>query len=66
MKRRANYNVQTLEDQVLVDATEAVQGINQLKSGIASLKAQIDSFSKNNGLSNFNKQAKQIKENNRK
>ena len=59
MKRRANYNVQTLEDQVLVDATEAVQGINQLKSGIASLKAQIDSFSKNNGLSNFNKQAKQ-------
>lgn len=59
MKRRANYNGQTLEDQVLVDATEAVQGINQLKSGIASLKAQIDSFSKNNGLSNFNKQAKQ-------
>ncbi len=58
MKRRA-YKVQTLEDQVLVDATEAVQGINQLKSGIASLKAQIDSFSKNNGLSNFNKQAKQ-------
>ena len=59
MKRRANYNVQTLEDQVLVDATEAVQGINQLKSGIASLKAQIDNFSKNNGLSNFNNQAKQ-------
>ena len=59
MKKRADYRVQTLEDQVLVDATEAVQGINQLKSGIASLKAQIDSFSKNNGLSNFNKQAKQ-------
>lgn len=58
MKRRADYNVQTLEDQVLVDATEAVQGINQLKSGIASLKAQIDSFSKNNGLSNFSKQVK--------
>ena len=59
MKRRADYNVQTLENQILVDATEAVQGINQLKSGIASLKSQIDSFSKNNGLSNFNKQAKQ-------
>lgn len=60
MKRRADYNVQTLEDQVLVDATEAVQGINQLKSGIASLKAQIDSFSKNNGLSNFSKQTSGI------
>ena len=58
MKKRADYRVQTLEDQVLVDATEAVQGINQLKSGISSLKAQIDSFSKNSGLSNFNNQAK--------
>ena len=59
MEKRANYNVQTLEDQVLVDATEAVQGINQLKSGIASLKIQLDSFSKSNGMSNFNKQIKQ-------
>ena len=59
MKRRANYNVQTLEDQILVNVTEAVQGINQLKSGITGLKSQLDSLSKNNGLSNFNKQAKQ-------
>lgn len=59
MKRRANYNVQTLEDQILVEATKAVQGINQLKSGITGLKSQLDSLSKNNGLSNFNKQAKQ-------
>ena len=59
MKRRANYNVQTLEDQILVEATKAVQGINQLKSGITGLKTQLDSLSKNNGLSNFNKQAKQ-------
>ena len=60
MQTRSNYSVPTLEDQILVDATEAVQGINQLKSGIASLKAQIDSFSKNNGLSNFSKQTSSI------
>lgn len=60
MKKRADYKVQTLEDQVLVDATEAVKGINQLKSGIASLKKQIDSFSKNNGLSDLNKDIKKI------
>lgn len=36
-----------------------MQGINQLRSGIASLKTQIDSFYKNNGLSNFNKQVKE-------
>ena len=51
--------MQTLEDQILVEATKAVQGINQLKSGITGLKTQLDSLSKNNGLSNFNKQAKQ-------
>ena len=60
MRIRSNYSVPTLEDQILVDATEAVQGINQLKSGIASLKVQIDSFSKNNGLSNFSKQTSSI------
>ena len=58
MKRRADYNVQTLEDQILVEVTKAVQGINQLKSGITGLKSQLDSLSKNNGLSNLNKQAK--------
>ena len=60
MRLRSNYSVPTLEDQILVDATEAVQGINQLKTGIASLKAQLDSFSKNNGLSNFSKQTSGI------
>lgn len=59
MKRRADYNVQTLEDQILVDVQEALRGINQLKSGISGLKTQLNNFSKNNGLSNFNKQAKQ-------
>ena len=58
MKRRADYNVQTLEDQILVEVTKAVQGINQLKSGVTGLKSQLDSLSKNNGLSNLNKQAK--------
>ena len=58
MKRRADYNVQTLEDQILVEVTKAVQGINQLKSGITGLKSQLDSLSKNNGLSNLNKQVK--------
>lgn len=59
MKKRANYKVQTLEDEILVDAQEALQGINQLKSGISGLKTQLNNFSKNNGLSNFNKQTKQ-------
>ena len=59
MKRRADYNVQTLEDQILVNAIEAVRGINQLKTGVAGLKSQLDTLSKNNGLSNFNKQISQ-------
>ena len=59
MKRRANYKVQTLEDEILVDVQEALQGINQLKGGISGLKTQLNNFSKNNGLSNFNKQTKQ-------
>ena len=58
MKKRANNGEQTIEDQILVDATEAMQGINQLKSGIASLKKQIDDFYKSSGQ-NINQQKKQ-------
>lgn len=62
MKKRANYQEQTLENQVLVDVTEALQGINQLKSGIEGLKTLLDSFSKSNGMSNFNKETTSLGE----
>lgn len=58
MKRRADYNVQTLEDQILVDVQEALQGIKQLQTGITSLKSTLNSMSKNTGMSSLNKQIK--------
>lgn len=58
MKRRADYNVQTLEDQILVDVQEALRGINQLQTGIKGLKSTLNSMSKNTGMSSLNKQIK--------
>lgn len=59
MKRRANLEGQTLENIIAINVQEALQGINQLKTSITDLKVKLNSFSKNNGLSNFNKQIKQ-------
>lgn len=59
MKRRANLEGQTLENVIAINVQEALQGINQLKTSITDLKVKLNSFSKNNGLSNFNKQIKQ-------
>ena len=58
MKRRADYNVQTLEDQILVDVQEALRGINQLQTGIKGLKSTLNSMPKNTGMSSLNKQIK--------
>ena len=59
MKRRANLEGQTLENIIAINVQETLQGINQLKTSITDLKVKLNSFSKNNGLSNFNKQIKQ-------
>ena len=58
MKRRADCNIQTLEDQILVDVQEALRGISQLQTGIKGLKSTLNSMSKNTGMSSLNKQIK--------
>ena len=58
MKRRADCNIQTLEDQILVDVQEALRGISQLQTGIKRLKSTLNSMSKNTGMSSLNKQIK--------
>lgn len=56
---RADYNVDTLEDKVILDYKEVVTGINEIKNSIKELKTQLDQIGNNTGISKLNKQIKQ-------
>ena len=59
MLKRADYNVDTLEDRVNLDYQGVITGINQIKDSVKGLKSQLDKIGKNTGIPKLNNQIKQ-------
>lgn len=59
MLKRADYNVDTLEDRVTLDYQSVITGIDQIKDSVKGLKSQLDKIGKNTGIPKLNNQIKQ-------
>ena len=58
MLKRADYNVDTLEDRVTLDYQSVITGIDQIKNSVKGLKSQLDKIGKNTGIPKLNSQIK--------